>query len=58
MRNKMNIKEMFYPESRFGGFSDIDATITFYDRINSLIQKSDTVLDIGCGRGVWGAGGN
>jgi SAM-dependent methyltransferase len=54
----MNYKEKFYPESRFGGFSDIDGTITFYGRINALIQKSATVLDIGCGRGAWVADKN
>ena len=41
----------FYPEIRFGGFSNIDGTISFYARINSLLKKTDVVLDIGCGRG-------
>jgi len=26
-----------YPESRFGGFSDIDGTVTFYSRVNALL---------------------
>ena len=43
--------EHFYPESRFGGFSDIDGTIAFYSRVNALVRADSTVLDIGCGRG-------
>jgi SAM-dependent methyltransferase len=47
----MDYKRIFFPESEFGGFSDIDGIITFYNRVNSLIQASSIVLDIGCGRG-------
>jgi SAM-dependent methyltransferase len=43
-----------YPESRFGGFSDIDGTMAFYMRINALIDPSFVVLDLGCGRGACG----
>ena len=49
----MTLKDMFYPEKRFGGFSDIDGTVVFYNRINVLLKKTDTILDIGCGRGAW-----
>ena len=42
----------FYPESKFGGFSDIDFSITFYNRVRSLLKPEHTVLDYGCGRGV------
>jgi len=45
-------KLSFYPESKFGDFTDIDFTIRFYTRINSLIKQTDIVLDIGCGRGA------
>jgi SAM-dependent methyltransferase len=41
----------FYPESKFGGFTDIDGTIAFFSRINALLDSSFTVLDAGCGRG-------
>ena len=41
----------FYPESRFGGFSNIDGTIAFYSRVNALVRADSIVLDIGCGRG-------
>lgn len=44
-------KNTFYPESKFGGFSDIDGTIVFYGRINALCNSSYTMLDYGCGRG-------
>ena len=40
-----------YPESRFGGFSDIDQMVIFYTRVRALLQPSFTVLEIGCGRG-------
>ena len=48
----MNNKEIFYPEASFGGFTDIDGTIAFYNRVNSLLEPSFVVLDVGCGRGV------
>jgi SAM-dependent methyltransferase len=44
----------FYPESRFGGFSNIDGTIAFYARVNALLRPGDTLVDIGCGRGAYG----
>ncbi|MCD6425777.1 MAG: class I SAM-dependent methyltransferase [Anaerolineales bacterium] len=49
----MNSKERFYPETRFGGFTDIDGTVVFFNRVNSLIDSSSVVLDVGCGRGSY-----
>lgn len=49
----MDNKERFYPEARFGGFTDIDGTIAFFNRVNSLIETSSVVLDVGCGRGAY-----
>jgi SAM-dependent methyltransferase len=46
-------KERFYPESRFGGFTDIDGTIAFYMRVWALLDPASTVLDVGCGRGAY-----
>jgi SAM-dependent methyltransferase len=46
----LNNKERYYPESRFGGFTDIDGTIAFYNRVVSLLESSFVVLDVGCGR--------
>jgi len=43
----------FFPESVYGGFTDIDGTIHFYLRVNALLEDAFTVLDIGCGRGVY-----
>ena len=43
--------EKFYPESKYGGFTDIDGTIAFYSRVNSLIEPHYVVLDVGCGKG-------
>jgi SAM-dependent methyltransferase len=48
----MDFKYLFYPESRFGGFTDIDGTIIFYTRVNSLLEPHYVVVDFGCGRGA------
>lgn len=48
----MIYKHKFYPESRFGGFTDIDGTVAFFNRVNALVESSYVVLDIGCGRGA------
>lgn len=50
----MNNKEKFYPEAQFGGFTDIDGIVAFFNRVNSLLQSSFVVLDVGCGRGTYG----
>ncbi len=42
----------FYPETRFGGFSNLDGTLLFYVRINVLARPHFRVLDFGCGRGA------
>ena len=49
----MNVLESFYPESRVGGFSDVDGTIAFFGRVNSLLKENFVVLDVGCGRGEY-----
>lgn len=46
-------KEVFYPESKFGGFSKVDGTIAFYLRIQSLLRPDSVVVDFGCGRGAY-----
>ncbi len=48
----MDYKTLYYPESRFGGFSDIDGAVIFYCRVNALLDSDAVVLDVGCGRGV------
>ena len=45
--------QAFYPESRFGGFSDLDGTIAFYARVQALLTPESVVLDFGCGRGAY-----
>lgn len=44
----------FYPEAQFGGFTDIDGTVRFYQRVNALIEPHFVVADMGCGRGQYG----
>lgn len=41
----------FYPEVRFGGFTRVDGSVAFFQRIRSLLEPHSIVLDIGCGRG-------
>lgn len=36
-----------------GGYHEFDGTIEFYGRISSILRPSDTVLDLGAGRGAW-----
>jgi SAM-dependent methyltransferase len=47
------LKAKYYPESRFGGFSDIDGTISFYSHVRALVSEGSTILDVGCGRGAY-----
>ena len=49
----MGFEQSFYPESRFGGFTDVDGTVAFYTRVQSMVGPSDVVLDLGCGRGAY-----
>lgn len=44
----------YFPEAKFGGFTDIDSTIRFYFRVNALLTPDSTVVDIGCGAGSYG----
>lgn len=48
----IDILNRCYPESEFGGFSNVDGTVSFYNRINAILKTSFTVLDVGCGRGL------
>lgn len=45
--------EHFYPESRFGGFTQIDGTVAFYSRVQALAGPDTVVIDFGCGRGAY-----
>ena len=47
----MSSQKYFYPESKFGGYTDIDGTVAFFLRVNALLGPDSVVLDLGCGRG-------
>jgi SAM-dependent methyltransferase len=47
-----DLNERFHPEAAFGGFTDLDGTITFYARVQELLPSDGVALDIGCGRGT------
>ncbi len=49
----MDLMSRYYPEIRFGGFTDIDGTVVFYTRVNSFITADSVVLDVGCGVGAY-----
>jgi len=49
----MDFQYNYFPEMQYGGFSNADGTILFYTRVNALIQPTHTLIDIGCGRGVY-----
>lgn len=41
----------FYPEVAAGGFSRVDGTVAFYERVNALLESAMVVVDFGAGRG-------
>jgi SAM-dependent methyltransferase len=49
----MDYQTHYYPESRFGGYTDIDGTVVFYTRVHSLLRRDAVILDVGCGRGEY-----
>ena len=54
----MKSKNTFKPgENLLGGYHELDGTIEFYGRINAILKKSDSVLDLGAGRGSWSTSG-
>jgi ubiquinone/menaquinone biosynthesis C-methylase UbiE len=46
------INQRFFPEISAGGFSRIDGTVAFYQRIHAVAEKDWVLLDYGAGRGV------
>jgi SAM-dependent methyltransferase len=51
MNRPRGLKEQYYPESEFGGYSRVDGTVAFFQRVQSLAKPDMIVLDVGCGRG-------
>ena len=50
--NEQELHGHFFPEARAGGFSRIDGTVQFYQRIHALTNARSVVLDYGAGRGA------
>jgi SAM-dependent methyltransferase len=46
------IDSYFFREVSAGGFSRIDGTVAFYQRVNALISPNSVVIDFGAGRGA------
>jgi SAM-dependent methyltransferase len=45
------INSHFFPEISAGGFSRIDGTVAFYQRVNALARPESVIVDFGAGRG-------
>jgi len=52
MSKAKSLREIYYPESEFGGFTRVNGTIAFHARVRALVEPHMTVLDVGCGRGA------
>ena len=48
---EIELARRFFPEIRAGGFSRIDSTVQFYERVNALVERNFVLLDFGAGRG-------
>ena len=46
------LKERYYPECAFGGYSRVDGTMAFYSRVKAIARPDMVALDVGCGRGA------
>jgi SAM-dependent methyltransferase len=46
-----SFQQQFYPEIGAGGFTRIDGTVAFYQRVNALLKREAVLLDYGAGRG-------
>ena len=53
MKISHKIVSFYYPEANISGYTSVDGTVEFYNRINSLVSDSMTVLDFGAGRAAW-----
>lgn len=42
----------FFPEIAAGGFSRVDGTVQFWQRVRALVRPESVVLDFGAGRGA------
>lgn len=49
--NPTDLLKRHYPESKYGGYTDVDGTVAFYTRVRALLTSSSIVVDVGCGRG-------
>jgi SAM-dependent methyltransferase len=44
--------ERWYPEVKIGGYTHVDGIVFVYTRVNSVLESSSVLLDLGCGRGA------
>jgi SAM-dependent methyltransferase len=44
----------FDPNARYlGGYHPLDGTLEFFGRLHNVLRPTDTVIDVGAGRGAW-----
>jgi ubiquinone/menaquinone biosynthesis C-methylase UbiE len=51
MNKRIDPTIYFFPEIEAGGFSRVDSTVQFYERVNALVKPEFVILDFGAGRG-------
>lgn len=51
MKSSISALEKLYPEVSVGGYSRVDGTVEFFQRVSALVNPGDVVADIGAGRG-------
>jgi SAM-dependent methyltransferase len=47
----MGAQHRIFPETGAGGFTRIDGTVEFYNRVRALVTTESIVVDVGAGRG-------
>ncbi len=47
----LRMHSKFFPEIAVGGFSRVDGTVAFYQRVNSIVTPASVMIDFGAGRG-------
>ena len=51
-REMTDVISRFYPENEAGGFSRLDGTVQFYQRVRALLGPGHRILDFGAGAGL------
>lgn len=47
-----SLRKLAFPEEAVGGYTSVDGTVEFYNRVHALLNSEMIVLDFGSGRGA------